>query len=176
MSFEYDPSDVPESMDSFDVVPAGEYHFQVVEAFEDEKGQLVVDAKVLAGRPDGQQGKSHREYFASPKPDQAPEKRVHTAKRQLTYFIATGLTSEEELKAAKTAGRKVNLDPALTNGRQFCAKLTAKEYEGKVSQKMGYDIWPVNSEKAAGIPLDAAMLEKDGEAPAGQDDPYGDVF
>ena len=174
MAFNYDSTDVPESMDGFDFPKPGEYHFQVNRSEMDDKDQLVIEAEVLAGNPPDQEGKVHKEWFNAPTPEQTPEKRRGTLKRQLAFFIAVGLTSEEELITAKKAGKGISIDEGLAVGRQFCGRLTAETYEGKTRNKLGFDMWPVNSQKAASIPLNKGMLEKNGEkkaVPAG-----GDVF
>jgi hypothetical protein len=179
MPFDYDSSDVPENMDGFDYPKPGEYHFMVNSAVMDDKGQLVVDAEILAGNPAGQEGKVHKEWFSAPKADQDPEKRMATLKRQLAFFVAVGLTSEEELLSAKKAGKRVSIDESLAVGRQFVGRLSAHEYQGKTTNKLGYDIWNVKSPKAAGIPLNAAMLAQNGDKQApsgGGDDPFAEAF
>lgn len=178
MAFDFDSSDVPESMDGFDFPKPGEYHFQVNAATQDDKGQLVVELEILAGNPGGQEGKTHKEWFSAPTASQAPDKRQATVKRQLAFFIAVGLTTEEELLNAKKAGKRVSLDEGLAVGRQFVGKLSEDEYNGKKRNKLGFDMWPLTSEKAAGIPLNKAMLEKNGEKPAGggDADSFDDVF
>ena len=170
---DFDTNEIPDSMDQFDRPTAGSYHFKVTDCFEDAKGQLVVDAEILAGEPSSQAGKVHREWFSSPKPEQAPDKRTATIKRQLQFFVGVGLTNEAELKAAKASGKKLSLEPKQAVSRQFCGQLSKSEYEGKVSYKLGYDIWPTDSPKAKGIPLGGVTSNS---TEAANTDTFGDAF
>jgi len=183
MGFDFDPSEIPENMDGFDFPKLGSYHFQVNKVSEDEKSPaMIVECEILAGTPAGQEGKTHREYFYPPTADQDPAKQMATRKRTLQFFVAVGLTTEEELLDAKKAGKRVSIDEKLAVGRQFCGKLTAGKPNdsGKIYNKLGYDIWAVNSPKSEGIPLNVAMLEKNGEKPAvggsAGGDSFGDIF
>ena len=168
---DYDTNEIPDSMDQFDRPTAGSYCFKVTDAFEDSKGQMVVDAEILAGEPVSQVGKVHREWFNNPTPEQTPTARVATVKRSLAFFVAVGLTNEEELKTAKAAGRKLSLEPKQAVTRHFCGQLSKSEYDGKISYKLGYDIWALDSPKAKGIPLSGVT-----SSPGSTEDTFGDAF
>jgi hypothetical protein len=92
------------------------------------------------------------------------EKRMQTVKRSQQFAIAVGLTTEEELLTAKKSNRKIAIDYNLAMGRMFCGQVSESVYDGKPQRKLGYDIWPVGSSKAQGIPLNQNELRKAGDA------------
>jgi len=165
MAHDFDFDDIPESFEGFDKVVAGNYHFEVsgIDESGGKNGSMWVDCEVLAGSTPNQEGKSHREYFTWPAANQDPKAKAATAKRVLQFAIAVGLTTEEELKALKAAGKRPAIDFNLAVGRQFVGKLTEDKYEGKVNYKLGYDFWPIGHPSAAGIPLNAAKIAKAGD-------------
>lgn len=176
MPWEFDQDSYdPETLDAYDSPAVGGYHFEVSRVEENSvssgKGsaQMEVDIDVLAGTVADQEGKSHREYFT---------KSEAAAKRALLFAVACGLTTVEELKACKEQGRNPVIDFSKAVGRQFKGRLEEEEYEGKKRVKLGFNMWPVDSPKAADIPVNKGKLAQLGDA---SDDPFGgaaddDVF
>jgi len=178
MPINFETDDIPESLEGFaDRAGPGSYHFLVTGLDEGEgDAPLVLDVEVLAGDPIAEVGKTHREYLNKPKADQAKEKRQNTVKRFMLLAVAVGILTEDELEAARAAGKSPNLDFNLAIGRQFCGTLTSREYEGKKRCQLGFDIFACNSEKAKGITLNAERLADQGTAAAQTVDPFGDTF
>ena len=163
MGIEFDVEDFdPDKIDGFDVVADGRYHVQVdsVQESGGKNDEMVVEFGVLAGTTAGQEGKSHREYFS---------KSSKAAKRMLLLACATGLTTVEELKAAKEKKKNPVIDFNLAVGRQLCIEIQAEEYQGKMRPKIGFGIYGVDSPKAAGIPIAQAAAAKAGDTA----DPFG---
>jgi hypothetical protein len=175
MSLEFGGDDLPETLEGYDKVPAGSYHFRVthIEEGGGKKGELVLDAEVQAGTVPNMEGKSHREYFAQPTADQDKDKRANTVKRMILLAIATGLTNAEEYEATKKSGKRLVLHFKDAVGRHFCAKVTEGEYQNKKTFKLGFDIWPIGHKDATGIPINRGAMEKASDA---NPDVFGDVF
>lgn len=175
MALEFGADELPESIDGYDKVLAGSYHMRVTHVDENggNKGEMIVDMEVQAGTTPNMEGRSHREYFSQPKPDQDKEKRANTVKRMLLFAIATGLTTAEEYEATKKGGKRLVLHFKDAVGRHLCTKLEASEYQGKTSFKAGFNLWPIDSPSAAGIPINRGAIAKAGDAAA---DPFGDAF
>lgn len=169
MRFDLETVDV-DKLGGGDFPPPGSYHLEVLEFCEEDprNGACWMDSEVLAGSVKGQEGKVHREYFATTEKAQG---------RLLQLAVAMKITTEEELKRLKAAGESPEIDfKQLAPGRQFCGKLVLEEYKGKTRCKLNFNIWAVDDPKAKGIPLDQGrvaefrrMLE------SGQAGPFGDV-
>jgi len=169
----------PEKMDGFDRPAEGAYHFEVnaIEEDDPKSGCMYVDCEVLAGTTKNQEGKVHREYFS---------KTPKAFSRIAQFAVAVGLTTQDELKAAKESGQSPNIDMYLAVGRQFCGQLVGEEYEGKTRNKLNFNIWSTQSDKAKGIPLNKGKLAEiesgqptasPAAAGSGDDDnPFGDAF
>lgn len=161
----------PEKLGGLNLPEPGEYHFEVLHVDEEDPKTscMIVDCEVLAGKPAGQQGKVHREYFSLTPASMG---------KVVQFAVALGMISEQEVARAKAAGETPSLDFAVNGiGRQFCGRLTAETYEGKTRNKLNFHIWAVDSPKAKGIPIDKAKLAElkrqlASEA-TGRDDPFG---
>lgn len=144
----------PDRLDGPDFPEPGSYHFEVIEIVEEDprSGCMVAECKVLAGDKPDQEGKTHREYFSLS---------AKAMVKVIQFAVAIGLTSEEQLRAAKAAGQSPDL-PFETEGpgRQFCGKLTAEEYQGKTRNKLNFNIWGLDDKRAKGIPLAKDQLRK----------------
>lgn len=149
-------------------VAPGKYHFQVQDAVEDggRNGELLLKCEVLAGTDATQIGHVHFEYITRPTP--GCKKGVWS--KVLQIAMALGLYTADELKKLKASGRAPVIHWDHAAGRQFCGKVSEEMYEGKPQRKLNFDIWAVDSPKAAGIPLNKGMLLRSGDA---ADDPFG---
>lgn len=144
----------PSKMDGFDNPEPGSYHFEVlnVEEEDSKSGCMYADCEVLSGTTPDQEGKTHREYFSL----------KSTAMSRIVQFaVAIGLLSKEDIERHKADGTEPDL-PFATEapGRQFCGKLEADTYEGKTRNKLNFNMWPLDSKSAKGIPLNEARLRK----------------
>ena len=141
-------------------VAEGSYCFQVTDVVPhtDNSGDMMVEMEVLSGTVPTEVGKKHHEYFRYPDPDLSDQANGvrRTILRQLFYALA--LTSPEELKA----NPKFHVDLALALGRMCCGKIKHESYKaGNGEQKSkavlfkkgAWDLWALDSPKAAGIPL-----------------------
>ncbi len=179
MTVQFDSDSVPDSFDSADFAGAGQFHFRVSaldEGVPSENQSMKVTSEVIGGAPASELGKIHIEYFNHPKADQDPEKKKNTAKRQLIFAIACGVTTEEEIEAARQQGKGPQVDFNLCVDRHFCGELQTEEYQGKVRQKLGYRIFGVRSEQAKGIKLNEVELAKQGDSAADPFDGADSVF
>ena len=169
------PSDTfdPEKLDGFDNAAPGRYHVEVVSVDDEATSksgspQMQVDYEVLAGTPDDQEGKPHRDYFA--RTDKA-------FKRALIFAVATGLTTKEELQQLKAAGKNPTIDFTLAVGRQLCVEIEPGEYKGKPKGEIGFGMWHVDAEDAKAIPKNQGKLNELGNptndaGPADGDNPF----
>lgn len=166
MPIEFDTNDFdPDKVGgSFDAVADGLYHVQV-DALQEEGGrggEMIVDFGVLAGTTANQEGKSHREYFS---------RSAKAAGRALQLACAVGLTTIEELKKLKEAGKNPVIDFTLAVGRQLCIGIESEEYQGKTRGKVDFRIWSVDSPKAANIPKAKSALDKANDTTSPFEDP-----
>ena len=156
----------PETLTGYDNAAPGSYHVEVVSVDEEAtsksgSAQMQVDYEVLAGTPEGQEGKPHRDYFA--RTDKA-------FKRALIFAVAAGLTTKEELQQLKAAGKNPTIDFTLAVGRQLCIVIEKDEYEGKVRGKVGFGMHHVNAEEAKAIPKNQGKLNELGNPVITPDD------
>jgi len=156
----------PDKMDGFDNPAPGKCHLEVTRVDEDcvskssGNPQMEVDFEVLAHVDESQIGKSHREFF--PWTARAESKALQLA-------VATGLTTVEELKALKEQGKGPVIDFNLAVGRQIFGRLEESEYEGKISIKLNFNMYPVSSPKHKDYPRNQGKLNELGDA---QPDPF----
>lgn len=178
MGWEFDANDFdPDTLGGFDNPKPGRYHFQIQKVDENggSNGEMMVRLEVLAGTTANQEGKTHQEYFSkSPK----------AAKRALMFAVACGITTIDELKSQKAAGKNPVIHFADAVGRQFCGGLEeeewlAKDGTKKKGVKLDFRIWALDSPEAADIPMNKGALSgmADGTGAGGAADPFGnDVF
>ena len=159
-----------DKLGKFDTVAPGRYHVMV--AVVDENGgydnaSVVVDFDILAGTTPDQEGKQHREYL-----DRTTKSGTGKA---MSFYCAVGITSEAELEKCKEEKRNPVIDTTLAVGRQCCIEIQKEEWndkksgEPKSANKIGFRYFPVDSPKAAGIPISQAAAAKAGDSP----DPFG---
>jgi hypothetical protein len=164
MGWEFDTNDFdPETLGGFDNPKPGRYHVQVQQCDESggKKGEMTVRFEVLAGTVPDQEGKTHLEYFS---------KTPAAAKRALMFAVACGLTTIDELKQCKGAGKNPVIHFSDAVGRQLCIGLEEDEYEGKKRNKVDFRIWATDAPEAKDIPKNAGMLAANGTAAGG--DPF----
>jgi hypothetical protein len=140
---------------------------------------MCVKLEVLAGKNVDQIGKTHYEFFSYPEADVS--EKGNTVRKSLirNLFYALKLTTPEEAKALQAAHKPLRIDLAMAVGRQCCGKITHEHYESragekKVKAKLGFDLWPIDSPKAAGIPLSQKAGDS-GDAPFGTGDGLDDL-
>lgn len=165
-----------DNLEGFESVAPGTYHVEVTAVEEDAVSksgspQMVVDYEVLAGTVGGQEGKTHKDYYSR------SEKAL---KRALMFAIATGLTSQEELKAAQQAGKSPVIDFTKAVGRQLVVEIEEEtDQNGKARPKVAWGIWATNSPKAKGVPLNQGRLAELAEGKpsekADESSPFGSV-
>jgi len=164
MSWEFDTENVDTSkMKGFVSPAAGFYHFQVTNVDEEggNNGEMIVDAEVLAGSVPNQEGTSQREYFT---------KSASAEGRALQFAVAVGLTTVEEIEAAKNSRQNLSINFKLAEGRQFVGEVRDDEYNGKIKQKLDFRMYPLDSPAAARVPKCEGMLQQHADA---ADDPFG---
>ena len=123
----------------------GRYHVGVLDADESlsESTSIIVEFQILAGNPDGQKGRTIKEYFAL------------TAKavpRLHRFLLSIGI---------KPAGE---IDMGITVGRQLVIEIEAGKYTDSAGNEkdsvsvsyMGF--WSVTNQAVADVPKDKAML------------------
>jgi len=154
----------PDRMEGFDSAAPGKCHLEVTHVDENavSKGsgnpQMIVDFEVLAHSEANQEGKTHREFFP------------WTAKAEnkaLQFAVAVGLTTIEELKAIKEAGKNPVIDFNAAVGRQMLGKLVEEEYpkdSGKMTTKLNYNLFHVDSPKHRDYPRNQGKLNELGDA------------
>lgn len=143
--------------EGLDFPEPGSYHFildHVIE--ENERGSFEAHLSILSGTPDGQEGKSHREYF-NLKPKAIP--------RLIQFAVALGLTTAEEIEALKAQGDDVDIDweRAVREGRQCCGELQyGKDADGEKRKylDLGFRIFACDDKRAKSIPLNRAALDE----------------
>lgn len=173
MGWEFDANDFdPDTLGGFDNPKPGLYHVQIQKLDENggKNGEMTVRFEVLSGTTPNQEGKTHLEYFT---------KSAKAAKRALTFAVACGLTTIDELKAQKAAGKNPVIHFADAVGRQLCIGLEEDEYQGKKRVKVDFRLWALDSPEAADIPMNKGALSgmAAGEGAGGAADPFGnDVF
>lgn len=165
-SEDYDPQNIDKG---YQAPEPGRYHVQVVNVDDDAVSksgspQMVVDYLILSGTTPGMAGREYRDFFS----------KSHTAvNRVLLFALATKVTSMAELEAHKAAKTNPVLDFSKAVGRNLCIELDTEEYpegSGKHRVRCAFGIYPVDSPKAKGIPLDVHAEAKAGDA---GDDPFG---
>lgn len=111
---------------------AGDYLVQITavdDTFTRDAKAIVVDFQVIQGKPEGQEGRRHRErLYCSPK----------AMARILKFSVAAGLGTREQLIANKAA---IDLTQAV--GRQIGIRVVGEQYttdagEQKTAYKVGY--------------------------------------
>ena len=138
----------------------GKYHVEVTQVDPDTtssggKPQMKVEYEILAGDVEGQEGKTQYDYYA---------KTPKAFPRALQFAIAAGLTTKEELSAAKTAGTAPRIPFGMAIGRQLCVEIVEEEYEGKTRNKVQFGLWHLNDPEAKDIPKNAGKLAQLGDA------------
>lgn len=158
----------------------GMYHTAVEWCNEKvDDGYVEVSFVVLAGKPDGQAGKSIRERFHLQGSDDAKTKTCH--KRLGRLALVLGLITEADL------GKNVNLDFSACDGRQCVIKVVereGKDREGNAKKYKNVDFmgfWSLDDKDVANVPKDESMASTAINQPAGPigaaaADDYGDVF
>lgn len=191
MAHEFGSNFDPDKMDGFSNPEPGKAHFQVTRVDENAvsknsgKPQMIVDLEVLAHTIPNQEGKTHREFF--PWTADAEQK-------ALVFACAVGLTTVDELKAKKAAGKPPVIDFTLAEGRQFLGELRESEYEGKKSVKLDFRMFHLDSPKHKDFPRNQGKINELGDAASdpflsggstsmgpvagagGQINPAGDLF
>lgn len=115
------------------------------------------DVEVLAGTTPKQEGRNQRIGFNDPAT--AEEKSRGVCKSKLIQFaIAVGLTTEAEVKAAKEDHRPLAFRWNMAVGRQLCFEVEVNEKRKAGTAVKDWAYWPIDSSKAAGIPLNKGML------------------
>ena len=154
MAFEA-PIDNGWNPDGFNGPAAGRYHVVVAKVDEDggEWGEMVVDFEVLAGTTPNQEGLKHREYF---------QKTIKAMSRIHTLAIALGMITPDELKRCQAEGRSPSYDFEAQKGKHLCIGITDDEYNGKVRQKVNFDLFRIDSAKVANWPKNVGMLKHAG--------------
>ncbi|MDX9784754.1 MAG: hypothetical protein RBT72_08395 [Spirochaetia bacterium] len=155
----------PDKMDGFDNPTPGKCHLEIVRVEENATSkagnpQMEVDFEILAHTDPDQVAKSHREYFP------------WTAKAEskaLQFAVACGLTTVEELKALKDAGKGPVIDFNLAEGRQILGELKEEEYEGRKSTKLNFNMFRIDSPKHKDFPRNQGKINQLGDA---QEDPF----
>lgn len=131
MTWDLNPSDLhtesPKGGDFNNVDVPGTYHCHVVDV--DEADKLVIDMEVLGGADGSQLGKTLREWIQQNQPDQ-----LHS------FVVATGLVTQQEIMAAKAAGRSVPCHVADAKGRHLIVNCdwNTNPNTGKTSMKVTY--------------------------------------
>ena len=166
----------PASLDSgIDTIAVGGYHLGITAYLPDPPkadNSIAFDCEVLAGNVAQQEGKHTRFYLNKLGTGAAAEDNLKAKRNYFTFAIAAKLTSEEEIKAAKAAGRGVAIDWDLAVGRDFKGEITS--YDGKNGKKYNlcpWKIWPCESPKASHIPMNKGAHSKVADVPAN-----GDIF
>ena len=113
------------------------------------------DAEVLSGVPDNQTGKVQRLGFDDPR-RVADNRRGVCFSKLLTFAIAIGLTTDEEVKAKKAAKQKLSFDWDLAVGRLLCFVVDANDKTRCGTSVKDFGYFATTSPKAAGIPMPAA--------------------
>lgn len=146
----------PESVGGSDKVAAGSYHMQVVAVDPEggKKGAMVVDFEVLAGTTPNQGGKVHQERFST------DLKKIFQKKRA-AFALATGVITMEMAKQAKAEKRDLVPDWSAAEGKQVCMNIIESD-DGKYTNMNWDEIWHPANKKANHVPLNAAMLKREG--------------
>lgn len=154
MAFEA-PVETGWNPDGFNGPAAGRYHAVVVKVDEDggERGEMIVDFEVLAGSTPNQEGLKHREYF---------QKTIKAMSRIHTLAIALGMITPDELKRCQAEGRAPSYDFEAQKGKHLCIGITDEEYNGKMKQKVNYEMFRIDSQKVANWPKNVGMLKQAG--------------
>ena len=151
----------------------GRYYGEVnyVDECDPKTGKMIADLEVLSGDPPDQVGKTIRAYFELHTDDPAKQESYWNKIRN--FAIATGLTSVEEIRAAKEAGLAQQFDFETATGRKVCFEVEDAP-KCKAGVSVGFGIYHVNSPKAKGIPLpDGGSPVATQETPP---DPFGDIL
>lgn len=154
MPFECPTDHIPEQFDS---AAPGNFHMQLTSVDEDggNDGSMICDFEVLAGSVDGQEGKTHREYFT---------KTLKSLSRVHALAVALGMVTSDQLKAMKSAGQSPVYDFPAQVGKQLCMGLATETNPNnqKQSIKCGFRMFHPADPIVATWPKNAAMLARAG--------------
>lgn len=149
----------------------------------ENSGDMDVEFEVLAHVKPTEVGKTHHEYFRYPDPTLSDDANGVRKSQMRQLFYALKLTTPEELKA----NPRFKIDLSLAVGRTCCGKIKHDHYTSKSGEaktkatlftKGNWDLWAVDSPKAAGIPLAGGGQGGGAGGGAGQggsDDPFAGV-
>lgn len=155
MSFELDTDDV--DLDNlhgsgFDKPVAGKCHMMIqdIDTHEGTDDAMTVDYEVIAHEKPDQEGKTIRDYYY--KKGQKADSQKELIRRMICFAVATGLTSEEELRRLKAEGKKPKINFEAAVGRHVCLEVREETYQGKKKSKCGFDVFGLNDPKAEKFP------------------------
>ena len=178
--FGIDIDDVdPDRIGGFTKVKEGGYHFEVeaVNPKMEKSGDMMVESRVCMGTEASEIGKTHREYYQWPTGDISDKVRHARRSAILAFYIAVKLTTADEIKALQEQHKQLQINPELALGRPFKGQIKHREWEKDgnkgVSVELGFNVWTIDSSKAAWIPVNQGKLATAGDAAA---DPFDGVF
>lgn len=141
----------PNHLDEYARPAEGRYHFvcqHVDEAGGKDNDKLVIDLQVLAGTTEGMKGRVHSEQYLLGYDEWMRRVRYAAA-------VALGLTTIDDLALAKQGKKSISIDWQKAVGRHVCGDIR-KNAKGYLHL---YNMCPVGSPDAKGIPIDEAAIK-----------------
>lgn len=161
--------------DNRQVSELGSYHLIVVDATDRpvkrtdksliDNAKFSLTCEVLAGTVESEIGKTAEIVFFHTKPDAKEYAHMMDQMREDRVFLALGLLPIEALELRKDSkialreGVEFDIDMAKAIGRQFVAKFSDKDKEGKYIQFGRLEAFHVDDPEVAAIPKDQGGLK-----------------
>lgn len=132
----------------------GGYMMECVGVSQGDRGEAIINCEVITATCDGVQGAEWNLYLAM-EFKELPLRKIYA------FAIATGIITQQEFDAHKTAGKNPLIDFEKAVGRPFCCELEfgRGDYASKIGLKYDY-LWSPTDKRANWIPLNVSKLGK----------------
>lgn len=130
---------------------------------EPKSGCHIANWEILSHDDPSQVGKVFKDFLTDPAGASSEKGASYATERILLYCYVLGITTPEQMDAAKKGGQMPSLDLALADGRQAFIELVEEEYNNKVNTRIGnagFDIYSMNSPSTKDFPRNAAMAAR----------------
>jgi len=155
-----------EKMGGFSTPRPGRYHGQVtaINPHDAQLKKMWADLEVLAGTTANQEGKSMRLFLNDPKSYEDAKTRGVMASKILSFAIALGLTTKEEIEEKKKERRPLAIDWSLGVGRQLAFEVEANDKTKSGTSIKDFGYWHLDDSRCVDIPKNQGMLAKKNDA------------
>lgn len=119
--------------------------------------------EIVAHDDPKQVGKKYKDLLGDPANGKSEKGVSYAMGRLLHYAYVLGVTTPDEMEAAKKSGQQPNLDLNNGAGQQVFLEIVEEKYDGKINSRIadaGFAIMSINDPKCKDFPANQAMLAR----------------